>query len=245
MSVNFLTKLSKTATNLSNRRYYANGKLKELFYENKQLYGAVIKDSQPSPKWNVNSNNQASELYWLLQQQSMKIVEKPIEPIVNKTVPVENRASGDAIPFQNDDLKLILDYPMVCKPNDFIGAQAPETKLRLPSVGKVLQATMSESSRAALKRWKLDKIAELGMDGFHEYQKQVFRTGSMFHSAIENFLNDRTEPEDSPQISHLWNSIRNELQHVESKPLFTEKALIHKQLCYRGIVDCVSMVKYV
>lgn len=42
---------------------------------------------------------------------------------------------------------------------------------QMPSVGKVLQATMPDGARRALMQWKLQKIAELGDEGFNELQK--------------------------------------------------------------------------
>lgn len=45
---------------------------------------------------------------------------------------------------------------------------------RIPSVGKILQATMPEPVRKALLKWKLLKIAELGEDGFREMQQCMF-----------------------------------------------------------------------
>lgn len=47
----------------------------------------------------------------------------------------------------------------------------PDGMKKLPSVTKILQSTMSESSRKALLQWKLLKIAELGEDGFNEMQQ--------------------------------------------------------------------------
>lgn len=52
----------------------------------------------------------------------------------------------------------------------YIGANRLDIK-QMPSVGKVLQATMPEASRRALMQWKLLKIAELGEEGFNELQQ--------------------------------------------------------------------------
>lgn len=47
--------------------------------------------------------------------------------------------------------------------------------LLYPSVSKVLNATMSDSSRAALKRWRQKMISELGEEGFLNHYRGMFR----------------------------------------------------------------------
>lgn len=42
---------------------------------------------------------------------------------------------------------------------------------RLPSVSKILEATMSEENRRILEKWKAKMIKELGEEGFEEYKK--------------------------------------------------------------------------
>lgn len=54
---------------------------------------------------------------------------------------------------------------------EFIGCEQRLQMHEMPSVGKVLQATMPEASRRALMNWKQLKIAELGMEGFLALQK--------------------------------------------------------------------------
>jgi hypothetical protein len=59
-------------------------------------------------------------------------------------------------------------------PAESISNTLPSTKqvanrkdyLLYPSVSKILNATMSDSSRAALKRWRQKMISELGEEGF-------------------------------------------------------------------------------
>lgn len=76
------------------------------------------------------------------------------------------------IPLSNEELKNVLTYPLQSSalsipPSDI---RAPELRA-LPSVGRVLQYTMSEAARNALLNWKLTKIEELGEEGFAELQK--------------------------------------------------------------------------
>lgn len=46
--------------------------------------------------------------------------------------------------------------------------------LAYPSVSKILNATMSDSSRAALKRWRQKMISELGEEGFQDHYRGMF-----------------------------------------------------------------------
>lgn len=63
------------------------------------------------------------------------------------------------------------------KPAESVLNILPNTKyvsnrnLLYPSVSKILNATMSDSSRAALKRWRQKMISELGEEGFLNHYK--------------------------------------------------------------------------
>lgn len=146
-----------------------------------------------------------------------------------------------SIPFLDTEIRAMTKYPLLCQKSE---NNDTETLIKsYPSVSKVLQATMPENSRNALKRWKLQKIAELGEEGFRQMQAKTFATGSKFHKSIENFLTDRIEPDDTTGIEHLWDSINPTLQTLDAKPLLTEKYVTHPILRYKGIVDCVSIVQ--
>lgn len=92
----------------------------------------------------------------------------------------DSESSGDEreIPFKSDQLRAILNFPMslssskVISSFDKFALEVPSIKL--PSVSKVLQATMPEHQRQALMRWKTKKIAELGPEGFEIMQKCKF-----------------------------------------------------------------------
>lgn len=51
-----------------------------------------------------------------------------------------------------------------------------------PSVTKILSQTMAPEARAALEKWKQDKIAELGVEGFERFNKGIFH----FHIFYDN-----------------------------------------------------------
>lgn len=149
------------------------------------------------------------------------------------------------IPFDETALKAMINYPLVCQKSS--KSQLDELNvnksLRLPSISKVLQGTMPESARIALRKWKLSKIAELGLDGFKQYEQDTFNRGKDFHSAIENFLNSGTVPERDSSIINLWDSIDGSLNSLKPKSVLSEQPLLHADLKYQGIIDNVSIVK--
>lgn len=149
------------------------------------------------------------------------------------------------IPFDETALKAMINYPLVCQKSS--KSQVEELNvnksLRLPSISKILQGTMPESARIALRKWKLSKIAELGLDGFKQYEQDTFNRGKDFHSAIENFLNSGTVPERDSSIINLWDSIDGSLNSLKPKSVLSEQPLLHADLKYQGIIDNVSIVK--
>lgn len=150
-----------------------------------------------------------------------------------------------SIPFDTEGLRSILNCPLKSKKaslNQIEDTLADQTQ-HLPSISKVLQATMPEPARQALKRWKLEKIAELGEAGFYRYQQETFRIGKDFHTAIENFLERKEQPEKDSSIIQLWHSVNGVLVELDPKPVLTEKPLMHPTLRYKGIIDSLSMVE--
>lgn len=76
------------------------------------------------------------------------------------------------IPFGSQQLSEIVNFPMFLNKSKTINAfEAIKRPIYLPSVSKILQATMPESQRNALIQWKHLKIAELGLQGFNDMQK--------------------------------------------------------------------------
>lgn len=149
------------------------------------------------------------------------------------------------IPFDNDALKSIVSYPMICEKNSLSQTQEliGDSPIRLPSISKILQATMSESSRFALKKWKMDKIEELGYDGFKQYERETFERGTQFHLAIEHFLDKGEKPEENSPIIKLWHSVDHSLNELKPKSVLLEQPILHADLKYKGIIDNVSIVK--
>lgn len=94
-------------------------------------------------------------------------------------LPVKSRAKkktsnlvAPEIPFTVEELRTIIDFPLdFGDEKNTIKLLSNDSTIALPSVGKILQATMPEASRRALMQWKAVKIAELGLEGFQELQK--------------------------------------------------------------------------
>ena len=115
----------------------------------------------------------------------------------------------------------------------------------LPSVTRILSATMSKESKAVLARWEKEKIAMLGLEGFKKYKAEMFSRGKYLHSMLEDFLETRSLPrvsdmEDEVSKRHRV-SISQMIGQVE-RPLAIESSVSHTQLGYSGIVDCVAVI---
>lgn len=114
---------------------------------------------------------------------------------------------------------------------------------RLPSVTHILQQTMPMEQAFILERWKQRMIMELGEEGFIAYKAAVFSQGKLFHARLEDLLQGSDEdiqrPEDTEELSGYLASVEHVLADVaESRTL--ESAVLHSELKYLGIVDCVA-----
>jgi len=115
----------------------------------------------------------------------------------------------------------------------------------VPSVSRILSATMSEESKAALARWEKEKIALLGLAGFKKLKADTFARGHTLHSMLETYMETKQLPKakelaDKVSKRHLV-SISQTVKQFD-KPLLLESAVIHPELNYCGIVDCVAVV---
>lgn len=113
--------------------------------------------------------------------QEMRIEQKKSKrlPFIQKDHNVPQPRVFKPMPTRTDKLLDILTVPVFglanrnsAEPTEIVGTERLEQR-QMPSVGKVLQATMPDSSRRALMKWKLTKIAELGEDGFNELQRCI------------------------------------------------------------------------
>ncbi|XP_018432134.1 PREDICTED: mitochondrial genome maintenance exonuclease 1 [Nanorana parkeri] len=114
---------------------------------------------------------------------------------------------------------------------------------RLPSVTRILQQTMPMEQAFHLERWKQRMIMELGEEGFIAYTAAVFSQGKLFHARLEDVLQCRDDdihrPDDTEAMSGYLASVEHVLSDVaELRTL--ESAVLHSELKYLGIVDCVA-----
>ncbi|KAL1465011.1 hypothetical protein WDU94_004608 [Cyamophila willieti] len=108
-----------------------------------------------------------------------------------------------------------------------------------PSVTSILSATMSVNARRALDRWKENKIAELGLDGFLAMNKDNLAKGREFHTAIGNALmHIGNGSEFSPQIQNCLKSVSHVISRI-TKVHALESQVVHQVLQYHGYVDCI------
>lgn len=117
-----------------------------------------------------------------------------------------------------------------------------------PSVTRILQQTLSPDQIFYLERWKRKMIAKLGEEGFKEYTQNIFRQGTLFHSAVEDILtsgatgNNRSPeetPEHPPEVQGYMESISHILEDVSAVRAI-ESTVQHGTLNYLGIADCVA-----
>ncbi|XP_061914452.1 mitochondrial genome maintenance exonuclease 1 isoform X4 [Entelurus aequoreus] len=115
----------------------------------------------------------------------------------------------------------------------------------VPSVTRILQATLSSEQLFYLERWKRRMVAELGEEGFKEYTKNLFRKGKLFHSAVEEVLmsggtlKDKQHELHPPEVLGYLESISHILEDVSAVRVI-ESTVQHDALNYLGIVDCVA-----
>ncbi|XP_055627252.1 mitochondrial genome maintenance exonuclease 1-like [Toxorhynchites rutilus septentrionalis] len=220
--------------------------IKSLNFENKSLFGAVIKDknSHIAETSAISCDPKASEMYWLMQRRN---VEKKLLKL--NCVEQTSSAAIHPIPFNDNELKSILKFPIAPSENGTLEQswtrheQYENEHCRSPSVNKILGATMPEASRQALLRWKDSKIALLGEDGFAEFQKATFERGSNMHSCLELWCSQQSLDEGKlEKAGKLWNSIQDSLTQIERPARVFERKIYHPFLHYNGVVDCVATI---
>ncbi|XP_072265596.1 mitochondrial genome maintenance exonuclease 1 isoform X2 [Pyxicephalus adspersus] len=117
---------------------------------------------------------------------------------------------------------------------------------RLLSVTRILQQTMPMEQAFYLERWKQRMIMELGEEGFIQYTAAIFSQGKLFHARLEDILLAREDgiqrPEDRDETSGYLASVEHVLSDVAGLRTL-ESAVMHSELKYLGIVDCVAQYR--
>ena len=167
-----------------------------------------------------------------------------IIPVISASKP-ESKCASDLLfnpqkpTFNRIKLRNKLEYSDIIRHR----YQDSNSNPNLPSVSKILKATMSEESKKALDRWKERMILQLGEDGFQKYQQETFAQGHRLHSHLENYLitgKSRQESEETT-LNHL-KSLGSVL-HLFSRPYALESSVVHPDLGYHGFLDCVALYR--
>lgn len=121
----------------------------------------------------------------------------------------------------------------------------PKSANTLPSVTKILSATMPAASQFILDRWKEAMIRKLGADGFTKYQQETFERGRILHSLVASYLMGQGAPGQITKeiVAKLWQSIEGVVKEDISNVRLIEHVVTHSDMKYRGIVDCVACYK--
>lgn len=153
------------------------------------------------------------------------------------------------IPFDQIQLRNMTNFPLIIEKNDLILSSFNESTIAncglkyIPSVSRILQATMSASQKQALLQWKNLKIAELGVEGFENLQQMYLNRGKKFHGCLQKYFNNEemTEDDISMDVIEVWKSISHVIKDFEVPAKLAEYNIEHPFLCYKGIVDCVAV----
>jgi len=92
--------------------------------------------------------------------------EQLLNSLATESLSAEDKAQ------KNTSDQYILSFPLFGSPT--LSTETASRPTRLPSVSAILKATMSPESQLVLTRWEQRMIAELGEDGFKEYQKGCY-----------------------------------------------------------------------
>ncbi|KAJ8719766.1 hypothetical protein PYW08_011941 [Mythimna loreyi] len=109
-----------------------------------------------------------------------------------------------------------------------------------PSVTLILNKTMTEESKAALEKWKQERIAELGEEEFNKFYAAQMAVGTKFHNTLKDyFTQPQTKLRIEKEVEGVWVSVTDVLKSI-SAPKAIESNVIHPVLKYRGIFDAIA-----
>lgn len=235
--------------------------LRKLNWENQHLFGGIIKDCK--------RNDEKEKSEWKDKISNFKVpliqyeINLPVFEEANVTGTSgcspfylhtcrgnEGTAETEHFPVHPESiLNTILQFPLL---NDTIenSFRSSASVLRkhlqsvsstIPSVTTVLDKTMHPDRAAALERWKLRMIAEMGKERFEAYHQEILSSGSTFHSTVNAFLRGTPESDLIVQTSNAghWKSIQNVLPNIQNVKLLEER-VTHPYLQYGGVVDCIA-----
>lgn len=208
------------------------------------IHVSCIDKVQSIQKYNKRS------MAWLLRGPKIKYLdvskttrsERCLSTTVDPKLPLNLSLLNPNKPAPNKDLVL----EPIQRPLTWPKFPSNHSTKDLPSVTKVLQTTMPAKSAFMLEMWRKAMIEKLGIEGFKKYQNDTFERGRILHELVANYLLGSGEPvqgkgELSKEIvSNLWKSIEKVVKEKITNVRLIEHIVSHKDMNYRGIVDCVA-----
>jgi len=153
-------------------------------------------------------------------------------------------------PFENElKKKLLKSQSDIDDIDDYLSFPRKFSQ-KLPSVSKIIQATMPPEQRAILDRWEAMKIEELGEDGFQLMKKELFRHGHELHYSVEEYFRDTgsefrvsLKADGDPTVENLIHSLSPVIDDFQRPALSLESQVIHPTLNYIGYFDALAYHK--
>ncbi|CAK1582586.1 unnamed protein product [Parnassius mnemosyne] len=202
--------------------------------ENTQKFSA---SGNPLQKLCLLTSNRSIDILKIRMWQKSKICFNYAAVLLNnntvrgiKTIAVSNAArSSPAEPgYASEDKILQIKQHQ----NDFAK--------QYPSVTLILNKTMTDESRAALEKWKQERIAEMGLEEFNKFYEAQMAVGTKFHSTLKNyFTQPQTQLRIEKEVEGVWVSVADVLKRISS-PKAIESNVVHPVLKYRGIIDAIA-----
>lgn len=229
---------------------------------NLELYGPII--SPTKTKTNKAAENEAKGDRAVMETPATTQTGKTSTELPKKETPLTVKKKKTAAKLKTtDDIGLmpiqpftvkddiVLPFPMMMNKQPISPSSInreiysiPNQDWSLPSVTNILNTTMPESSVTALAIWKKKKIKEVGVEGFETFMREAKQKGKDLHTGIETHL--RGVQYDSvfieSRIAGYWLSLKSVLSSIEDVVML-ESFVVHPQLRYKGIVDCVARHK--
>lgn len=109
--------------------------------------------------------------------------------------------------------------------------------IRLPSVSTILNTTKPREAKERLLNWR----SRLGTEKANQVSTTASRRGTKTHKHIQSFLQGEI-PIISEASLPYWESIKPVVENIDTVKLI-ENPVVHYDLGYAGVVDCVASYK--
>nr|XP_014281039.1 mitochondrial genome maintenance exonuclease 1-like [Halyomorpha halys] len=186
-------------------------------------------DKKNFPMFLIDVDKMSKEIKPELDSKKCQICQVPHEKIVD-------------FPLHNQNKKLLFKAPFRILNHGPASDPMLRSELKLfPSITKILNSTIPESSREILREWRKNMIDELGENGFKSFYKGQLINGNKFNWELHNFLLiGEKHKQESNNLS--LKSIDNVLRRTSDLSAINSH-VIHRKLAYRGVIDCVAKYK--